>query len=128
MAARRKVDKEGRVFNNDWKYKYFVKLHSENQAICVICNTVLAVLKEYNLRRHYNSCHANYDQHTGRERQEKYASLAQNLAAQQQHFNRYNELSEKATKCSLEISNRIGQRQLPFQHGEFAKEVYIALN
>ncbi|XP_067930489.1 general transcription factor II-I repeat domain-containing protein 2A-like [Watersipora subatra] len=82
------------------------------------------VLKEYNIRRHYTTRHAQqYDQHSGRERAEKYETLSKNLASQQRLFTRYTEISEKATKCSLVIANKIGQRQLPFQHGEFAKEV-----
>lgn len=123
MDGRRKVDKQGRLFNNSWKLQYFAKQHNSNQAICVICNQVVAVLKEYNLRRHYVTRHPSYDQYHGKEREEEYNNLSTNLAAQQHQFTRYNEFSEKATKCSLMISERIGQRQLPFQHGEFASEV-----
>ncbi|XP_067950419.1 general transcription factor II-I repeat domain-containing protein 2A-like [Watersipora subatra] len=45
------------------------------------------------------------------------------IQSMQRLFTRYTEISEKATKCSLVIANKIGQRQLPFQHGELAKEV-----
>ena len=128
MASKRKIDKEGREFNNDWKLSYFVKHHSVNQAVCVICNQIIAVLKEYNIQPHYTTRHAQqYDQHSGRERAEKYETLSKNLASQQRLFTRYTEISEKATKCSLVIANKIGQRQLPFQHGEFAKEVSLSL-
>lgn len=123
MASRRKVDREGRVFNSNWKLQYFIKYHGESQAICVICNQVIAVLKEYNIRRHYTTRHSTYEQYSGRARQEKYDSLSSTLQQQQQHFTRYTEISEKATKCSLTIAQQIGRRQLPFQHGEFSKEV-----
>ena len=116
------------LFNSDWKLSYFVKHHSENEAIWVICNQTIAVLKEYNIWRHYTTRHAQqYDQHSGRERAEKYETFSKNLASQQRLFTRYNELSEKATKCSLVIANKIGQRQLPFLHGELAKEVSLSL-
>ncbi|XP_067936955.1 EPM2A-interacting protein 1-like [Watersipora subatra] len=72
--------------------------------------------------RHYTTRHSAYEQYSGRDRQEKYDSLSFNLQQQQQNFIRYIEISEKATKCSLAIAQLIGQRQLPFQHGEFAKE------
>ena len=128
-GGKRKLEQEGRVFNDDWKLRYFVKLHANNQAICVICNTTIAALKEYNVRRHYSTRHADsYDKYTEKEREEKYATLSTKLANQQQHFRRYTELSEKATKCSLVISQRIGERQLPFSHGEFAKEVIYTLS
>lgn len=122
MSGHRKVDKQGRLFNTNWKLQYFVKQHNVNQAICVICDKVVAVLKEYNLRRHY-ATHTDYDKYQGREREEKFNSLSTQLTAQQYQFTRYNEISEKATKCSMKIAEHIGQRQLPFQHGEFASEV-----
>lgn len=124
MAACRKIDKEGRIFNREWNLRYFVNLHTnKSSAICVICNVVINVLKEYNIRRHYTTRHNAYEKYEGRERQEKYAALTRNLAAQQYQFSRYNEVSEKATKVSLVISDAIGRRQLPYSHGEFAKEV-----
>ena len=124
MSAR-KVDKEGRLFNNEWKLSYFVRLHSDSGAICVICATVIAVLKEYNIKRHYATRHSGYDQYTGKERTEKYDSLNKNLQQQQSTFTRYKDVSEKATKVSFRISDVLGQKQLPFCHGEFAKEVII---
>lgn len=128
MPPKRKLEQEGRVFNHEWKVKYFVKLHKNNQAICVICDTVIAALKEYNVRRHYTTRHAGtHDKYTAKEREEKYAELERKLAGQQQHFRRYNEISEKVTKCSLMISQHIGERQLPFSYGEFAKEVILSL-
>ena len=38
-GGERKLEQEGRVFNDDWKLRYFVKLHANNQAICVIYAT-----------------------------------------------------------------------------------------
>ena len=40
---------------------------------------------------------------------EKYATLSTKLVNQQQYFRRYTELSERATKCSLIISQQVGQ-------------------
>ncbi len=124
-----KVDKDGRIFNRNWKLKYFVRLHGDTSAICVICNTVIAVFKEYNIKTHYTAKHSNqYDEYTGRAREEKYDGLCRNLQQQQHHFTRQNELSESATKISLAIAEELGTRQLPFTHGDFAKQVKCTMH
>ena len=70
MPAKRKLEQEGKVFNQDWKLNYFTKPHKNNQAICIICNTVITVLKEYNVRRHYTTRHADiHDKYTGKARE-----------------------------------------------------------
>ena len=59
-TKRRKVDDECRVFKEELGFKYFfVQSQSKNgKAISVICNDTVAVMKEYNLRRHYETKHA----------------------------------------------------------------------
>ncbi|KAL3875981.1 hypothetical protein ACJMK2_033874 [Sinanodonta woodiana] len=52
---KRKIDDECRQFQEEWSLKYFIK--SGEKALCVICNETVAVIKEYNLRRHYQSKH-----------------------------------------------------------------------
>jgi hypothetical protein len=49
--------------------------------------------------------------------------FAEILQQPQHHFTRQNELSESATKISLAIAEELGTRQLPFTHGDFAKQV-----
>ena len=122
--ASRKVDREGRIFNRQWKLNYFVRLHRDTSAICVICNTVIAVLKEYNIKRHYTTKHSNqYDEYTGRAREERYDGLCKNLQQQQHHFTKQDDLTRSATKISLAIAEELATRQLPFTHGDFAKKV-----
>jgi len=56
---KRKVDDEGRIFNDEWGIKYFfVQSKTGEKAICVICTETIAVWKEYNIRRHYDTKHA----------------------------------------------------------------------
>ena len=47
VAKKQNIDDEGRIFNNNWSNEYFVQ-HNQG-AVCVICQTMIAVMKEYNI-------------------------------------------------------------------------------
>ena len=53
-VKKRKVDIEHRAFNPAWKEKYFF-IERFGQAQCLICLNTVAVLKEFNTRRHWNA-------------------------------------------------------------------------
>ena len=56
---KRKVDSERRVFKKEWTTKYFFT-EVGSTAVCPICQKSVAVVKEYNIRRHFDTNHANY--------------------------------------------------------------------
>ena len=53
LSKRRKVDAECRVFNEEWKNKYFFMNHF-GKPTCLICSVSVAVNKEFNIKRHYD--------------------------------------------------------------------------
>uniref|UniRef100_K7GDH0 SPIN-DOC-like zinc-finger domain-containing protein n=1 Tax=Pelodiscus sinensis TaxID=13735 RepID=K7GDH0_PELSI len=71
---RRKVDSEGRRFQDRWKVEYFFT-EIENHCVCLICQETVAVYKEFNVKRHYQSRHSTYDKLTGHDRSEKLKQL-----------------------------------------------------
>ncbi|KAL1139372.1 hypothetical protein AAG570_006356 [Ranatra chinensis] len=81
FAGKRKIDYEGRVFKEQWSENFFF-VESDRRALCLICNETIAVLKEYNIRRHYMSKHnAQYSKFTGEQRIRKLESLKQNMVS-----------------------------------------------
>lgn len=58
-VKKRKVDSECRVFKEEWTWKYFFTLFKE-KPVCLLCNTTVAVLKEYNIQRHFKTKHENH--------------------------------------------------------------------
>ena len=77
-AKKGKVDKEGRRFQ--WKLEYFFT-EIRNNCVRLICKETVAVFKEFNIKRHYQTKHANYDKLTGDERREKLKQLEAVLMA-----------------------------------------------
>ena len=64
----RKVDSDNRAFKPEWEFDYLFILNKDNNQ-CLDCAQVLAVLKEYNLKRHYITNHKkNYDKHSSESR------------------------------------------------------------
>ena len=64
LAKRRKVDNECRSFNDEWTKKYFSILHF-GKPTCLICNQSVAVNKEFNIKRHYETKHSQLLEYRG---------------------------------------------------------------
>lgn len=85
----------------------------------MICNEAVAVMKEYNVHRHYETKHQSYTLYTGAERTQK---MAASLQVQQQSFFNATKLQKKATAASYEVAKLIAQHGKPFIDGEFIKQ------
>lgn len=126
MAApkKRKIASECRRFQTRWENEYFFK-EINGKCVCLICNEDVAVMKEYNVRRHYETKHQSYASYTGAERAQKFKQMAASLQAQQQFFFRANKIQENATAASYEVAQLIAQHGKPFSDGDFIKQCLI---
>ena len=52
--AKRKVDGENRGFKARWEAEYMFT-EVKGKAVCLLCGESVAVMKEYNLRRHHET-------------------------------------------------------------------------
>ena len=119
ISKKIKIDSEDRRFKDSWKLDYFFA-EILNSCICLICNEKLAVFKEFNVKQHYQTRHADmYDTLTGKERSEKVKQLGGSLTSQQQYFARARESNESTTKASYEVATLIAKHSKPFTEGEF---------
>lgn len=90
-AVKRKVGDEHRQFQEKWEMQYFFVEH-RGTPTCLICTEKVALHKDYNLKRHYTTRHAEVDaEYQGDERANRVASLKTDLLRQQDFF-------KKATK------------------------------
>lgn len=123
----RKVDQERRTFQEKWTQEYLFVIYKE-KPICLICNESVAVLKEYNLKRHYNTKHLQkYESLTGQLRSDRIEKLRKNLAGQQNIFVKRSEEAEDVVRASYIISKKVAEYSKPFSEGEFVKECLIEL-
>jgi hypothetical protein len=125
-TKRRKVDAECRGFQDTWTEKYFFIQHFGNP-ICIICHGSVAVNKEFNIKRHYETKHPKFREISGQMRMDEVHKLKLSLEKQSSLFQKGNIESEKNTRASYEVSRLIAENMKPFTDGDFVKKCLIAV-
>ncbi|XP_072124401.1 E3 SUMO-protein ligase NSE2 isoform X1 [Mobula birostris] len=116
LSKKRKVDIEGRIFNDNWKDHFFF-CEVNSKPVCLICSQQVAVAKEYNIKRHYVTPHGEkYDKYAVRLRMQKVNKLEAALKKQQSVFTKSRETHDGAVKA-----NKIAAALKPYSEGEFIK-------
>ena len=125
---KRKVDSENRQFNNEWTEKYaFIAVDAN--PVCLICNECLAVCKEYNLRRHLKTTHANFDANFppgSAARRQKITGLTSCYEQRRRILFRACTDQERATAASLRVAWILGKKKKQFTDSETVKECMLA--
>ncbi|XP_061597630.1 protein FAM200A-like [Cololabis saira] len=131
-ALKRKVDSEGRTYKEEWKEKYAFILPEFINAkpVCLICNEVVAVCKEYNIRRHHDTKHGTfkvaYPLQTGT-RRHKLEALTASYAHSSKILVRGLTAQQKVTSASLKAAWVLARHNRPFTDAEIFKEVMVAV-
>lgn len=97
--------------------------------MCLLCNEVNAVAKEYNLRRHYTTTHETFDANypPGSDlRKERIKKLAENYNKTRRNFTRAFTVQERATAASLRVTWILGKKKKTFTDAEMIKECMLA--
>ena len=118
----RKITEEFRTFQEKWTSLYLF-IQVQHKPVCLVCHEPVSVMKEYNIKRHYETKHAEkFDSIQGQLRSDKVADLKKALQSQQLVLNRHNVESELSVKVSYIILKKIASKSKPFSEGEFIKE------
>ncbi|KAJ4942397.1 hypothetical protein JOQ06_012263 [Pogonophryne albipinna] len=122
---KRCVSEEKRKFQEKWSNAYFVLPQGSDKVICLICKQVNAMLKEYNIKRHYDTNHKMYDKFMGKERRTKLEQLQRGLTVQQSVFTNLAKSGEAVTQASYVVAHEIARRSKPFSDGEFVRDCIL---
>ena len=125
-AKRRKIDVECRSFEKSWTLDYLFKEHF-GKPICLICHDFVSVSKENNIKRHYETKHAEFMKVSGLARKDEAFRLAKSLQQQSSFFTKKRGESKRNTQASYAVSKLIAEKMMPFAEGEFVKECLKAL-
>ena len=100
--------------------EYFFIENADSRPLCLICNQTVYVNKEYNIKRYYNSKHADgvYGKLKGHDRELK----VNQLKSQRFTFPKMHTDNEKTVRCSFLIAQTIAQTMKPYSEGDFVKK------
>lgn len=105
------------VFNTEWTSKYFFA-EVRSKAVCLICQETVAVYKEYTIKRHFSSKHANYaNNQSTQERMTTAQRLIAGLQAQQNTFIQQTAIQKSSTKASYLLAFKLAKTSKPFSKG-----------
>lgn len=124
--SKRKVDDENRVFQAKWESDYlFMEYRCKPK--CLVCLQNVAVMKEYNLNRHYSQHKDKYQKYTGEARAAIIADLKGKLNRQQALFTKATTVQESSLKASYLVSLELAKAKKPLSDGEIVKQCAIQM-
>ncbi|KAL4101254.1 hypothetical protein QTP88_021274 [Uroleucon formosanum] len=94
--------------------------------MCIIYKETIAVLKEYNIKRHYETKHKDkFKNLEGKERVEKFNFLKKNLNFQQNIFKKKCEQNVSTVCATYRVAQLIAKESKSFSDGEFVKKCML---
>ena len=114
-------------FHHEWEEDYFFTMN-KLKCVCLICYTSLALAKNGNLERHFNSCHKKYDTDyppKSELRKRKVNELKKQLCSTQNILTGTTSKSRTATIASFRVSRVLAKHKKAFQDGEIIKEAFL---
>ena len=112
--------KVARFRNNGLTSIFFIA--NAEKSLCLICKKSTPVMKDYNLKEHFEKNHKTYQQLVGEKRTQKIEKLQKEFVAQQLMFKKSNQELQASTHASYVVAYEIAKRGKPFSEGEFVKD------
>lgn len=124
---KRKVDNDCRIFNEQWTIDYFC-VQCKDKVLCLICKDIIAVFKEYNIKRHYETKHREkYVSFEGKLRTAKVEALKISLKGQQNIFKKCANENVATVRASYQVAKLVAEGGRPFTDGEFVKNCILKI-
>ena len=125
MSRKRKVEADGRLFQDRWEGEYLFVLQGE-RPVRLLCYEAMSVVKEYNLRRHFDTKHgAKYAKASLQEKQQIAKELKGKLRSQQSLFIKSTAKNEAVVKASFIVAEEIALASKSFSEGAFLKQCML---
>ena len=94
-----------KINGTEWTYKYFFTNFGSKATVCLICQESVAIFKEYNLKRHFQTKQGNFGSNLSESKLQQNASdMVKNLKQQQTVFVKQTLIQEATTKASFVLS------------------------
>ena len=100
---------ENRTFLDRWETDYLFTYVKE-KPVCLVCGANVSIIKEYNIRRHYETKHEDkYNDLDMTQRSQKVEEMKKGLVSQQNMFKKATAQSEAAVKASYIAAEEVAK-------------------
>jgi hypothetical protein len=114
VSKKRKVCDDGKIFKEDWTSEYFF-IESDGKPVCLIYQIKLSVMKEYNIKRHYEGEHkGKIDCLTGELRKRENQQFERVFGWSTNIFNVKCIRNESGVRASYVVTEIIAKTERPF--------------
>ena len=124
MSRKRKVDADVRKFQESWENKYMFVVQTE-KTVCLLCHEAVSVVKEYNVRRHFDTKHGAKYAKFSFQKTADCPKLKGGLQSQQKMFTKAVAKNEAAVTASFIVSEEIARASKSFSEGAFLKQYML---
>ena len=112
---------ENRSFQDRWEADYLL-VNVKDRPVCLVCGANVAVRKEYNIRRHYETKHQDkYKDLDMKQKLQKVEEMKRSLVSRQTMFTKAKSQSEAAVKASIIVGAEIAKSARPFMRESVKK-------
>lgn len=130
--AKRRIDDENRQFKVEWtdKYLFILPSSTSRRPTCLLCNESIAVMKEYNVKRHFSSNHSSFSTNFpegSEERRKKVQGLVGSFKNSQVALGHFCTAQERAMSASLRVAWTLTRKKRPFTEAETVRECMLAV-
>jgi len=108
-AKKRKIVDENRKYNEEWEEKYFFIIKNI-KLMCLIYQEIVAVFKEYNVKRRYETKLNDYLKFDSKVKRSKLREFKSQLKTQQKMFSSALQQSSNIVKTSYPVSFLIAKK------------------
>lgn len=129
ISAEQIREPTARKFKTEWESLYFVHNHQE-KPLCLICQIQLAENKAYNVRKHFESSHSEYNAKyplDSKGRVEEIKRLKSIFISQKKNIASLHSTTELVTLASYKTSFILARKSKCYVDGEVVKEIMICV-
>ena len=109
------------MFNEKWEEAYLF-IENNGKSLCLVCQQTVAVMKEYNIRRHYETLHSTqYAQYVGKSRSNIFTDLKSKHEKQEEVLYNCGKPQAASLTASYEVAMMLMKNRKAFRYGELIK-------
>ena len=115
------------MFNEKWLENYF-RMEDNGKSLCLVCKQVIAVIKEYDVKRHYKTQHKmQYEEYYGKIRIDIADDFIRECQKQKKVLSSFVKPQKTNKVASYKIALMLLKKSKPFRDAELVKQCAIKI-